>query len=109
LTAIKTPSVNRGTLWSEFRRIQEAAGIRLPCPHAAEHQCTPACHVFGFHALRRGNATLNAGTMPAPVLQRKVRQKDFGTTLRYIKLADKMRRATERVYVPEFLEARKAN
>jgi integrase len=96
------------TLWAEFRRIQEAAGIHLTCPHEGEHDCTPACHVYGFHALRRGYATLNADTMPAPVLQRKMRHKDFGTTLRYIKLADKMKQATERVYVPEFLK-RKAN
>ena len=97
------------TLWNEFRRIQEAAGIRLPCPHAAEHECTPTCHVYGFHALRRGYATLNADSMPAPVLQRKMRHRSFTTTLRYIGLADKMKQGTERVYVPDFLQQRRAN
>ena len=44
------------TLWTEFQRIQQAAGIHLACPDAAKHKCTPACHRYGFHALRRGYA-----------------------------------------------------
>ena len=93
-------------LWKQFRRIQKAGGIHLPCPKADEHDCTEACHYYGFHALRRGYATLNADTMPAPVLQRKMRHRSFTTTLRYIGLADKMKQAAERVYVPEFLQRR---
>ena len=100
---------NERTLWSEFQRIQEAAEIDLPCPHAAEHECTPSCHLYGFHALRRGYATLNADTMPAPVLQRKMRHRSFTTTLRYIGLADKMKAGADRVYVPECIGKRKAN
>ncbi|HUT12959.1 MAG TPA: tyrosine-type recombinase/integrase [Thermoguttaceae bacterium] len=38
-------------LWGEFRTIQESAGVHLPCHE--KHVHTPACHVYGFHDLRR--------------------------------------------------------
>jgi integrase len=91
------------TLWVEFHRIQKAAGINRTCPDAERHECNDACHLYGFHALRRGYATMNAETMTAPVLQKKMRHKSFTTTLRYIGLADKLKRAADKVYVPEFL------
>jgi len=107
---------DRRTLDIEFRHIQEAAVdkdkkrlVYLPCPDADKHECTDACNCYGFHSLRRGYATLNADSMPAPVLQRKMRHKSFTTTLRYIGLADKMKASTEAVHVPEFLQKRAAN
>jgi len=100
---------DRRTLDTEFHRIQVLAGINLPCPDADRHECTNACHRYGFHSLRRGYATMNADSMTAPVLQRKMRHRSFQTTLRYINLADKTKKATEKVYVPEFLQPRKAN
>jgi hypothetical protein len=48
---------------------------------------------------------MNAESMSGPVLQKKVRHKSFTTTLRYIGLADKLKKATDKVYVPEFLRA----
>jgi integrase len=65
-------------------------------------------HLYGFHALRRGYATLNADHLPAAVLQRKMRHKSFTTTLRYIGLADKLKQSAEKVYVPEVVQT-KAN
>jgi len=88
------------TLWVEFQRIQKAAGIKLVCPDAERHECTDACRYYGFHALRRGFATWNADRMAGPVLQKKMRHKSFTTTLRYIGLSDKMKKATEQVFVP---------
>ncbi len=98
---------NRRTLDVEFHKIQAAAGIHLPCPDAERHECTNSCHYYGFHALRRAYATLNADSMPAAVLQRKMRHRSFTTTLRYISLADKMKKSAEQVFVPEFLKTKK--
>lgn len=97
------------TLWVEFQRIQKAAGIKLACPDADRHECTDSCDYYGFHALRRGYATLNADHLPAPVLQKKMRHKSFTTTLKYIGLSDKMKKAAERVYVPAFLQMTEAS
>jgi hypothetical protein len=38
-----------------------------------------------------------------PVLQKKMRHKDIQTTMRYVELARKMKKAAEQVFVPQFL------
>jgi integrase len=91
-------------VWNEFHRIQRVAGIHLTCPHEDDHECTDTCHVYGFHALRRAYATLNVDVLPAAVLQRKMRHRSFTTTLRYIEVANKMKRSAENVHVPEVLK-----
>ena len=89
------------TLWADFARIQEAAGIHLPCHEQHEH--TPACHLYGFHDLRRAFATLNAETMTADALQSLMRHRSYSTTQRYINLANQVNRAVEGLHVPEVL------
>lgn len=93
----------RRELWPEFHRIQKAAGIHLPCQKADEHQCTEACHFYGFHDLRRAFATVNAESMTADALQRLMRHKHYSTTQRYINMASQLNRAVENLHVPDVL------
>lgn len=85
----------------EFHRIQKAAGIHLPCMISRKHDCTPTCHLYGMHDLRRAYATENCDRLPLPVLQKKMRHKDIQTTMRYVEMASKMKRATDEVFVPD--------
>lgn len=95
------------TLRRDFHAIQKAAGIYLACPDADEHDCTEACHYYGFHAIRRGYASVNVARLPAPVLQRKMRHKSFITTQRYLKLGDAMKESASAVWTPTVAQAKR--
>jgi integrase len=101
---------HRRTLDVEFARIQDAAGINLPCPVTGRlkgdeprpgdaHECTDACHRYGFHDERRAFATLNLG-LEGPVLQALMRHKSYQTTLRYINAARSLNPAVASLHVP---------
>jgi integrase len=111
-----TPTVfpwnhNRRTLDTEFMRIQHAAKIKrpdgsegpihLPCPERHEH--TDACHVYGFHDLRRAFATMNADKLTGDALQKLMRHKSYATTQVYINLARQMDEAVDSLHVPDVL------
>ena len=99
---------NERSLWSEFAKIQQAADIHLDCRDDHEH--TAACHLYGFHDLRRAFATVNAETMSPDALQTLMRHKSYSTTQRYVNLARQINRAVEGLYVPPVLrQPRKAN
>lgn len=80
--------------------IQQAAGIHLECPDRKDHDCTPACHVYGFHDERRAFATYNAPRMSATELQRLMQHTSFEITQKYIKYSEEMQAAAANVYVP---------
>jgi integrase len=93
---------NERTLYSEFARVQEAAGVRLPCREAHEHN--RHCHVYGFHDLRRAFATMNADKLTPDALQALMRHKSYQTTQRYINMARQMDAAVASLHVPEVLQ-----
>jgi len=85
----------------DFLAIQQEAKIDLPCREDHEH--TPACHVYGFHDLRRAFATLNAPKLSGDALQALMRHKSYSTTKKYINMARQIDGAVEKLHVPEFL------
>jgi len=94
------------SLWAEWGRIQRAAGIHLHC--SADHQHTPACHVYGFHDFRRAFATHNAPNLNPETLQRLMRHRSFTTTMGYINLSSQMNQASDSFLVPEILRSQSA-
>jgi integrase len=90
-------------LYAEFHRLQNVAGISIPCLHLHEH--TAACSHYGFHDLRRAFATQNAPRLTADALQKLMRHKSYLTTQRYINMASQLDQAVDSLHVPEVLKA----
>ncbi len=89
--------------YREYGRIQDAAGIHLPCPEKHEH--TDACYRYGFHDLRRAFATMNADKLTGDALQALMRHKSYQTTQRYINMARQLDGAVEALHVPKVLRS----
>src|SRR5262249_48393709 len=90
----------------EFDRIQVAAKINLVC--RGDHEHTPACHLYGFHDLRRAFATVNAPRLTPDALQSLMRHKSYQTTQVYINLSKQIDDAVEVLHVPDFLKQGRA-
>ena len=93
---------DRRTLDVIFHRIQRAAGVHLDCPQ--EHEHTPACHVYGFHDLRRAHATYNYGKVDDRALQAQMGHASFSTTQGYIKYAKLHKREVYPAHLPDSLQ-----
>ena len=98
---------HKRTLYVEFARIQDAAGIHLSCP--AQHEHVDTCHRYGFHDLRRAFATANAPKLTADSLQALMRHKSYQTTQRYINMARQLHEAVKGLHVPDVLRQQKAS
>jgi integrase len=89
------------TLYAEYGRLQDAAGVRRDCPKRHEH--TDACRRYGFHDLRRAFATQNAPRLTADALQKLMRHKSYLTTQRYISMTSQIEEAVAKLHVPDVL------
>ncbi len=87
----------RATLWTEFREIQAAAKIadNKPMPKAGKNG-----RWYGFHDLRRGFATMNAGSMDLFELQGLMQHKSLETTRLYVNMAQRYTETVQRLFVP---------
>ena len=94
-------SKDYSSLWGEFGRIQKEVGIKLDF---RKHDHTEACHVYGFHDLRRAFATVNAPRLKPECLQKLMRHKSYSTTLRYINTASQLQAAIDSMPVPPGLK-----
>jgi integrase len=90
------------SIYADFAKIQEKAGIHLDCD--GEHEHSRFCFVYSFHDLRRAFASLNADTLTPDALQKLMRHKSYTTTQRYINLARQMDKAVESLHVPDILK-----
>ena len=93
---------DRTTLQNEFRRLQQAANINLPC--RGSHKHTDACHAYGFHDLRRAFATMNADRMTGDALQHLMQHRSYATTQRYINMTRQLNEAVAALHVPDVLK-----
>jgi integrase len=102
-TAVVFPwNHNKRTLYTQFARIQEAAGIHLVCDR--QHKHSRYCHLYGFHDLRRAFATMNADKLTPDALQVLMRHKSYQTTQKYINMARQMDKAVASLHVPDVLK-----
>jgi len=102
-------TLDRGVRASRFADAGGADAVATSVyAYKQAHRCTPTCYVYGMHDLRRAYATENCERLPLPVLQKKMRHRSFETTMRYVEMASKMKRATEKLYVPGFLARQQA-
>jgi integrase len=86
----------RATIFTEFGKIQAAAGVKPPAGRAH----------YAFHDLRRAFATTNADRLTVDTLQLLMQHKDYQTTQRYISMARQLNPAAQNLFVPD-LQTRK--
>ncbi len=88
----------RRVLWEEFGDIQEAARLHDGSVLPKAGKCGRR---YGFHDLRRGFATMNAGQMDLFELQQLMQHKSLETTRIYVNMASRLKRTTDRLFVPD--------
>ncbi|MCH8922387.1 MAG: site-specific integrase [Planctomycetes bacterium] len=101
LTVFDWP-LRKRDLYDQWHAIQEAAEIHLPCLDDGEHECTPSCHVYGFHSLKKACGTLNAARLPEAALNAFMRHSSGETTRKYYQNGRRIAEAVvDSMYVPK--------
>ncbi len=92
---------HKRTLYSQFYKIQRAAGIDLPCLRADDpgHECGEACGLYGFHSFRYAHARFNHDN---PELQEQMGHATAATTDHYRRWGARQM-ATYGAYLPKGL------
>jgi integrase len=91
---------------TQLLKIQQAAGINLPCVLDTPHECTPKCHAYSMHDFRRAHATYHYGKVPDRDLQQQMGHADFGTTRSYAKYAEAHQQAAYAYHLPAVAKAK---
>lgn len=81
-------SLSSRSLYPQLDRIQQAAGVQG----------------WAFHDFRRGFATQNAEQLDLFELQSLMQHRSIETTRRYVDMAAKLKRSTDKINVPEVLK-----
>jgi integrase len=91
----------RALIWIQFRAIQENAKLAdgSPLPRGGKFG-----RWYGFHDLRRGFATMNAGKIDLFRLQTLMQHVSLETTKTYVNLAKSLNESVEALHVPQFLK-----
>jgi integrase len=90
----------RRTLDVQFHKLQEAAGIHLPCPREGKHVCYPTCHTYGWHALRYAHGTYNYGRVTDLELMSQMGHSTRVMMDRYARMARRNAGTMYNLYVP---------
>jgi len=93
-------------LSDQLVRVQQKAGIDLPC--ARRHEHTPSCRVSSWHDWRRAFATQNAARLTPEALQALMRHRSYQTTQIYINIARQVDEAVGLLHVPDVLKKGKS-
>jgi integrase len=84
-------------LWHAFVRIQKATTLLdgSPLPKGGR-----SGGWYGFHDLRRAFATMNAAGLSMLQLQSLMQHQDLSTTRKYVNMAEQLRPAVDKLFVP---------
>lgn len=92
-------------MWPTFHAIQANAKLAddKPLPKAGK-----GGGWYGFHDLRRGFATMNAGNMDLFELQALMQHKSLTTTQGYVNMSMRLQKPVDNLYVPPVLKVAKS-
>jgi integrase len=93
-------TLDHSALWRHFDKIQEHAGIRLPCRLEYEHECTLSCHTYTPHDLKRTCCTMNAARLSPHEFLALTQHTDPKMHRYYVDLNQQIQRTASKQWTP---------